>query len=305
MYKKQGSQKINPSFEIVSSKGKSMSDFPFFQKTEYSFNVVKNEKHNRIEVHIRGILPSPEDLGEPFTHLYNLAEEFSNCIVYLNTPGGDGNSMIELFSVLRKFKNIVTVGLGEISSAGAMLWCIGNIRVISEYTSVMFHRESYGWGGKTDQHLDLANHTSKIYSKLCKDIFDGILTDEEVEKTKYTEVYLSADDLIERGVAISWDDFKKYDLEEPQIIQMIMVDDKQYQVMDEENLIYVDDNNQTYVVNLFDVMYRVKNPRCMSLEDDSVLEGVEGNGEDSEEEPDIEQDASAVKKAVSKRRKKA
>lgn len=245
-----------------------MSEIVLNQKDGYSFNVVKNENHNRIEIFIRGPVPSIEEVGDQMTAIYHLSSEYDTCLIFLNTPGGSIATLVEFLNVINKFKKVITIASGEVYSAGFIIWVVGDIRVTQKYTSFMCHRESYGYGGKTDQQLDMANHSNKIYSTMYKDVLSEILTEEEVEKTKYTEIYFTDEDMIERGIAVSWERFIQIDNDEGyEIESLLTVDGKSYKIIDEETLLWLDEEtNEAYVMDYNEVLYNVSNPKKIPVQ---------------------------------------
>jgi ATP-dependent protease ClpP protease subunit len=179
------------------------------------------ENGGRVEVYVRG---SPMESTRELIALQQASENFDTAIVWINSPGGDVSLLVELMNILKNFNNLVTIGTGQIASAGAMLWCIGDVRVLMDYTDFMIHRESYYYGyAKTQEHLEHASHTNRLYTKMIVQLFGGILTEEEIEKAKLTEVFFVPDELIERGVAISYEQFKKYDMIEATVRNLVVM----------------------------------------------------------------------------------
>jgi hypothetical protein len=68
---------------------------------------------------------------------------------------------------------------------------------------MMAHRESYGNYGKTSEHLAMAETSNKIYERLYRDTVDKLLTKKERKQSLSTEVWLDAEEMINRGHAIS------------------------------------------------------------------------------------------------------
>lgn len=183
------------------------------------------EIRNRLEVFIKGSFGDPEDYAKELIELENLSDDYDTVYIHINSPGGRIHLLTEMISIFKKFENIITVGSGELASAGAMLWSIGDVRVLRPYTDFMIHRESYGISHlKTKQHADLAEHNQKIYTSLISDLFSDMLTDEEINKMEYTELYLTTDELIERGCAISYEQFLDQDNSDMSISILFVAD---------------------------------------------------------------------------------
>lgn len=164
------------------------------------------KKDFRVEVHLRGEFPSSEECTKELLELYELSDSYETVVVFISSPGGAAHFAVELISVLGKFKNVITIAAGMIASAGFLIWGVGDLRVVQKHTWIMIHRESYIHIGQTDTHLDLGNYNQDVYSRLLSDAC-SFLTDEEIEKAKRSDVYITSENLIERGHAISWEEF--------------------------------------------------------------------------------------------------
>ena len=170
-------------------------------------SIAINEKKSRVELHIRGVFKTPDEYTFQFGHLLNLSSEYSTIAVFINSVGGDADTFIELLSILKRFDNIITIGSGSVCSAGFMTWCIGHVRVVQDYTSLMAHRETYSVHGKGTLHREIYNCIQNNFKKAAEDIYEGILTEEEMVKIESTDIWLTYQDMLDRGVAISWDTF--------------------------------------------------------------------------------------------------
>lgn len=159
------------------------------------------------ELHVRGQFGNPVESSGELAVLMRLAEEYHTIRVYINSEGGRVDMLTELANILRKFTTVITVGGGNIASAGFSLWCIGDVRVIQPHTWIMAHRETYGMYGKTQHHKDLAEYNDKLYGQMLSDMTSCVLSEEEVEYAKVNELYLEPDELVSRGAAIYWDDY--------------------------------------------------------------------------------------------------
>lgn len=115
-------------------------------ETENSVTILENESLNRIELHIRGAIPSPHDLQGVLIGLYCFSETYDTIAVYCNTPGGDLYTLVELLAALGKYKHRITIAGGLVASAGFLIWCSGTHRVVQPYCSLMCHRESLNLG---------------------------------------------------------------------------------------------------------------------------------------------------------------
>lgn len=209
------------------------------QQSPRLINIIENK--GRIELYLRGIFGDPRDSTNELITLEKLSEEYDTLLIHINSFGGNSSLMTELINIAKKFPNIITVGNSDVASAGAILWSIGHVRVLTEYTSVMYHRESYFFGGKTDQHLDLAIHNNRLYERMIVDLCGHILTPVEQERAKVTEVYFSDEDLIKRGAAISYEQFIKYDNIVYDVKPLVMIDGYAFIKNDDGSMTVVED----------------------------------------------------------------
>lgn len=164
------------------------------------------------EVYVRGYFTDPEEFTTEVAAIHKLSEEYETIKVYINSGGGRVDTLIDLHSALRKFSTIITIASGTIASAAFNLWCAGDIRVIQRHTWVMSHRESYFGGySKTQHHKELAEYNDLLHGEMLAEFCIDVLTPEEIERAKTSEVYLMPNVLVERGVAIWWEEFLKRD----------------------------------------------------------------------------------------------
>jgi ATP-dependent protease ClpP protease subunit len=184
------------------------------------------ENNGRVELYVRGTFGNPMDSTRELIALQQASEQYDTVVVWINSPGGDVSLLVEMMNILKGFNNIITIGTGQIASAGAMLWSIGDVRVLMDYTDIMIHRESYYYGyAKTQEHFEHASHTNRLYTKMIGELFGDMLSDKEIEKAKLTEVFFVPEDLFERGAAITYEQFKKYDTIEATSRSLVVMDD--------------------------------------------------------------------------------
>lgn len=176
-----------------------------------TITVAKNEEKNRVEVHVKGLMDSPKNNVFEMATINNLSDYYDTVVVYINSQGGQMAVLTELASAIRKYNTVITVGTGVVASAAFMLWVLGDVRVVQDYTVFMAHRESYGMEGKTAHHVQLANFNNDLFSKMAGEYFEGLLTEEEMEKIEHSEVFLSSEEIIARDCAITWNQFVERD----------------------------------------------------------------------------------------------
>lgn len=109
--------------------------------------------------------------------------------MYINSPGGLITSMYAIYDTMCYVKpDIVTIGFGEVASAGSFILCAGTKgkRCALENTEIMLHELSGGMQGKvTDVAIEykrMEYHKQKMakqYSKMTGQKVKRILTDLE------------------------------------------------------------------------------------------------------------------------------
>jgi len=206
--------------------------FPLAAKFAKFMTVKVDEQKQRVEVHLRGNFSSPQENTNELVELYQLAEKYTSAIFYINSSGGRVDMLLELASIMKMFKHTITVACSQVASAGFMLWAVGEVRVTQPHTEFMGHREFYGYGGKTDQHNDLLVHNKRRFDAYIQEVFGSILNEYEMDKIKYTEVWLTDGDVIERGKAIDWNTFMKRDNMTPQLHNVVVYEGKAFLVND-------------------------------------------------------------------------
>lgn len=169
------------------------------------------DKGSYLKLTLHGFFSSVDENTKIVEDLYEASSHHNSVEVWINSEGGQVSLLIEIIEALKQFETVVTICNSSAFSAGAMLWSFGDIRVSSPYATIGFHRESYGFYGKTDQHSDLLDHQKKIYPILLEETCGHILSESEKEKARMTELYFTGKDMIDGKHAISYDDYRNCD----------------------------------------------------------------------------------------------
>jgi ATP-dependent protease ClpP protease subunit len=93
------------------------------------------------EIFVAGDI-APE-FGDWFTCVMRYLESLSTdpIIIWLNTPGGDVGSMFTFHDLVRASTcEVITIGTGQVCSAGVLMLACGNYRLVTESTTLMSHR---------------------------------------------------------------------------------------------------------------------------------------------------------------------
>ena len=127
--------------------------------------------------------------------------------LYINSTGGSLNDSLGLIDIMRASRcPIVTIGIGSICSAAFMIFSSGHKgkRFIAKNTSIMCHQYTSGIEGK---HHDIKSHFKEVEltnTRMIDILKQNTGLDTRTIKSKLlnaTDVWLTADELIELGIA--------------------------------------------------------------------------------------------------------
>jgi ATP-dependent protease ClpP protease subunit len=174
-----------------------------------NIQVAEDKERNLAVLKIYGTIEEPEEYIEELAKLEILSKNYDVLEITLNSPGGSLNTTVDIASIIRNFTYVATIGKGEIASAAFMLWTMGDIRVVTDYSMYMAHRESYGMYGKTSEHRDTAKTFGLVYEEMFENCFGTLLTDIEKSVAERSETWISYKDLIGRDKVIGYDTYIK------------------------------------------------------------------------------------------------
>ena len=172
-----------------------------------NIQVVEDQGRNMAVLRVYGEIDEPSEYIEELARLNQLAQQYDIIEITLNSPGGSLNTAVDLASIINNFNYVITIGKGEVASAAFMIWTMGDIKVVTDYSMYMAHRESYGMYGKTSEHKAAANVFGEVYEELFEECFGNILTSEEKMIADRSEAWVSGKDLIAREGVISYDEY--------------------------------------------------------------------------------------------------
>ena len=133
----------------------------------------------------------------------------------VNSEGGDISSAFAIIDMMNSsFIPVNTIGIGEISSSGLMIFTNGVQRSITPNTSIMCHRFSAGFDGKYHELQAITKEYEMINDRMTNHFMARTgMTRKEVEKhlLQGQDVYLSPEKAVEFKLAdvISLVDFSK------------------------------------------------------------------------------------------------
>ena len=113
-----------------------------------------------------------EDFGNWITMVFRRLESQSQepITVWINTPGGDVTSMFVFHDIVRSIKSeVLTIGTGQVCSAGVLMLACGNRRLVTESCILMSHRGEEGMVGKLEElkaQLEVAEWAERHWATL-------------------------------------------------------------------------------------------------------------------------------------------
>lgn len=242
--------------------------------------IVQNDRRQRVELHLRGQFDDPILNTHEITELYELSEKYPMLFIYINSVGGRVDLFLELLNITKRFRHVCTIASGQVASAGFMMWCSGHVRVVQDHTELMAHRESYMSAGKTDQHVDLSQHNAKRFDRLLRDVASDVLTEKEMETARYTEVWLTDLQVLERGAAVTWEKFLEAERTTVEVYNVMALNGETFIVTATGDCCPCDiqaDVNQT--ISPFDLIYQGNEEES----EEATQATEEEDGSDSEE----------------------
>ncbi|CBJ93961.1 Probable phage ClpP protease [Campylobacter phage CP220] len=134
----------------------------------------------------------------------NDAAEGDSIQIFIASVGGFADELNRFTNIIRtKFYGNVTTVLNPFGySCGAMLFLIGNSRVIYENSSIMFHSVSFGVSGKHSDVKTQFDFSNKYWNEYMKSLLNPYLTKKEIELLiDGVEFWFDAYEMCKRGIA--------------------------------------------------------------------------------------------------------
>ena len=123
-------------------------------------------------------------------------------MLYIDSPGGDPSAGISIINAMRTIESsIVTIITGEACSTASDISIAGDKRVCYDTSTWMSHDLHAEVEGKSialkDQAVYIENYTKMLYDHLRK---YTDLSEKDILKSKHGELYLFADDMLDKGI---------------------------------------------------------------------------------------------------------
>jgi len=133
-------------------------------------------------------------------NIIKTAEPHDTIYLYLNTPGGDLFTTIQIISAITQSEATVITSIeGEVCSAGTFIFLSGHRHIINKNCAFMIHNYSHLVAGKGNEVMLRVKFSEVYFKKLIKDIYSGFLTEKEIEDVLAgKDLWMDSDELIKR-----------------------------------------------------------------------------------------------------------
>lgn len=188
-------------------------DLPMPQRDKYDGKPIKfMDRKDHYELIFTSDFTYPDQQNPLYNDLLidlKDADKSKEIHIWISSQGGCVTTLMLLSQLIEQFEYIVTIGTGEIDSCGFQFWSMGDQRYLYPKTFCMYHSMSSGTFGKTQEIKEYGNFIERYQQIFIQNMLSkNILTEEEIEKGKLTQVWLLGKDLIERGAAIDYSEYK-------------------------------------------------------------------------------------------------
>lgn len=156
----------------------------------------------QISIHHFYIVDEIGDVGA-FLDMINVlktAEQHDTVFIYLNTPGGDLYTAIQIISAIRQSQaTVVTCIEGMVASAGTLIFLAGHKHVVNPNCTFMIHNYSGGAWGKGNEMALRVRHSEQYFKKLATDLYGKFLTEEEIhDVVNGKDFWMESEEVLER-----------------------------------------------------------------------------------------------------------
>lgn len=166
---------------------------------------IREPEYIQYRIFIDSFMEFERGLHDIFNELWN-AKEGSKLELRINSRGGLVNEGSQFYSLIKnKFNGNTTTILDSCGySMGALTFCMGDKRVVTPRSDLMFHDYSGGARGKGSEIQAQVKHTAKHLRKFFKDV---IVQGGFLSKKEFKQMIIGKDfwfdhiELLKRGIA--------------------------------------------------------------------------------------------------------
>lgn len=151
------------------------------------------------EFYISGALKEPSEYIDWYDTIRH-ARPDDIIKIYINSYGGDMFSGIQFMRVLAETEALVICSVeGACMSAATMIFLCADQFEVTPHSMFMFHNYSGGTVGKGGEIYDQVRHERKWSEKLLKEIYEGFLTEAEIQSLlDNRDMWMDVDEVILR-----------------------------------------------------------------------------------------------------------
>jgi ATP-dependent protease ClpP protease subunit len=146
-------------------------------------------KRNRFHIRIGSQIAEPQ-VYTPLLNILRNAKEDDEVHLYLNTPGGDLDTCLEIVNAMAMTRaTTITHACGCVASAGTIIFLAADVQIIMDNIQFMCHYYSSGFYGKGQEIEAYAEHCSVRIQKFMWKYYEGFMTKKEFKRLCKGEDY--------------------------------------------------------------------------------------------------------------------
>ena len=144
--------------------------------------------------------------GKEYTLLCDIAEELHNgdankeLHIFIWSYGGALDSLSTILQCIEKYRRKVAINLGCADSCGWMLFFSCDERYAARHSGFLYHEPSCFMFGKQEENANIIDFQRKRLAAIfINDMLRKYLTEDEKKLGQTSEVWLTGDEMIQRG----------------------------------------------------------------------------------------------------------
>lgn len=133
-------------------------------------------------------------------HTLKSADQQDTVFIYLNTPGGNLYTTVQIMSAMISSKaTVITCMEGQVCSAGTFIFLKGDTKIVNPNCTFMIHNYSQSTSGKGNEVVSQINYMGDYFNRLAVNIYNDFLTQGEInEVTKGRDLWMHSSDVVNR-----------------------------------------------------------------------------------------------------------
>jgi len=173
--------------------------FPFFPNREQIRSFKRNIPVSVYDFYITDEIKEVDAYIELIQTLKS-ADPQDTVFIYLNTPGGNLYTTIQILSAINTtHAKVITCMEGQICSAGTFIFLKGDTKLVNPHCTFMIHNYSQSTSGKGNEVVQHINYMGDYFNKLAADIYQNFLTQEEIKRVVAGEdIWMHSHEVVER-----------------------------------------------------------------------------------------------------------